>query len=93
MPGTIRLTARASGSDAPLAHLWRVVSFNEEETARIDAHCQRLNAGFRRSHFYLAASIRALHAVASARGTPATPLEVIIRVASIASWVPSDISM
>ena len=28
-----------------------------------------------------------------ARGTPATPFEVIIRVASIASWVPSGISM
>ena len=28
-----------------------------------------------------------------ARGTPATPLEVIIRVASIASCVPSDMSM
>ena len=28
-----------------------------------------------------------------ARGTPATPLEVIISVASIASWVPSDIAI
>jgi len=28
-----------------------------------------------------------------ARGTPATPLDVIIRVASMASCVPSDISM
>ena len=28
-----------------------------------------------------------------ARGTPATPLEVIIRVASMANCVPSDISM
>ena len=28
-----------------------------------------------------------------ARGTPATPFEVIIRVASMASCVPSDISM
>ena len=28
-----------------------------------------------------------------ARGTPATPFEVIINVASIASWVPSDIGI
>ena len=28
-----------------------------------------------------------------ARGTPATPFEVIIKVASIANCVPSDISM
>ena len=28
-----------------------------------------------------------------ALGTPATPFDVIINVASIASWVPSDISM
>jgi len=42
----------------PCRNHWRVVSFNEEETARIDARCQRLNAGFRRSHFYLAASLR-----------------------------------
>ena len=46
----------------------RVIAFSREESARIDARCQRLNAGFRRSHFYLAASIRALHLVASARG-------------------------
>jgi hypothetical protein len=52
----------------PCRNHWRVVSFNEEETARIDARCQRLNAGFRRSHFYLAASLRALHTVATCRG-------------------------
>jgi hypothetical protein len=46
----------------------RVVSFGREETACIEARCQRLDAGFRRSHFYLAASLRALHTVASARG-------------------------
>ena len=46
----------------------RVISFSREETIRIEERCQRLNAGFRRSHFYLAASLRGLHTVASARG-------------------------
>ena len=46
----------------------RVVCFTEEETSRIDARCQQFNCGFRRSHFYLAVSIRALHAVAVQRG-------------------------
>jgi hypothetical protein len=58
----------AATPSGPCRNHWRVVSFNEEETARIDAHCQRLNAGFRRSHFYLAASLRALHTVATGRG-------------------------
>ena len=47
---------------------YRLVSFTEPETARIDARCQQLVGGFRRSHFYLAASVRALHAVAVQRG-------------------------
>jgi hypothetical protein len=47
---------------------YRVVSFTEPETARIDARCQQLVGGFRRSHFYLAASVRALHGVAVQRG-------------------------
>ncbi|MGA2244601.1 MAG: hypothetical protein ABSH48_06370 [Verrucomicrobiota bacterium] len=47
---------------------YRVIVFGAEETARIDARCQRLNCGFRRSHFYLAASLRALHNVAVRRG-------------------------
>jgi hypothetical protein len=46
----------------------RLISFTEVETARIDARCQSLNAGFRRSQLYLASSIRALHTVAQARG-------------------------
>jgi hypothetical protein len=46
----------------------RLVPFTREETTRMEGRCERFNAGFRRSHFYLAASIRALHAVASARG-------------------------
>jgi hypothetical protein len=46
----------------------RLVSFSEAEAARIDSRCQSLNAGFRRSHFYLASSIRALHTVAQGRG-------------------------
>jgi hypothetical protein len=46
----------------------RVVGFSREETTGIEARCQQFNAGFRRSHFYLAASLRALHTVATARG-------------------------
>jgi len=48
---------------------YRVALFSEEETTRIDAQCQRLNASFRRSLFYLAASIKALHSVAMCRGS------------------------
>jgi hypothetical protein len=47
---------------------YRVLTFSEQETARIDARCQLLTAGFRRSHFFLAASLRALHAIATRRG-------------------------
>jgi hypothetical protein len=46
----------------------RVMQFTEAETARIDARSQQITAGFRRSHFYLAASIRALHTIAVQRG-------------------------
>jgi hypothetical protein len=46
----------------------RLIYFTEAETAQIDARCQQFNCAFRRSHFYLAASLRALHAVAVARG-------------------------
>ncbi len=46
----------------------RMISFSESETARIEEHCQFLNAGFRRSHFYLACSLLSLHAIATARG-------------------------
>jgi hypothetical protein len=46
----------------------RVLSFTEEETARIDTRSQQITAGFRRSHFYLAACIRALHTIAVRRG-------------------------
>ena len=47
---------------------YRLIYFTGEETARIDARCQQFNCGFRRSHFYLAASLRALHTVAVRRG-------------------------
>ena len=47
---------------------YRVVSFSREDTARIDERCQRLSAGFRRSHFYLAGTLRAVHALATRRG-------------------------
>ena len=47
---------------------YRVIYFTEEETARIDTRCQKFNCGFRRSHFYLAASLRALHTLAVQRG-------------------------
>jgi hypothetical protein len=46
----------------------RIVNFSVDETARIDAHCRRRNAEFRRSLFYLAASVKALHAIAVRRG-------------------------
>ena len=49
-------------------NLHRLLRFNESETARINTRSQQITAGFRRSHFYLAASIRALHGVATARG-------------------------
>jgi hypothetical protein len=48
----------------------RVLSFTEAETANIDSRSQQITAGFRRSHFYLAACIRALHAIAVRRGSP-----------------------
>lgn len=47
---------------------YHVVDFSKEDTARIDARCQQFNCGFRRSHFYLAASLRAIHAAAVQRG-------------------------
>jgi hypothetical protein len=47
---------------------YHVIAFTEAETARIDTRCAQFNCGFRRSHFYLAASIRATHAVAVQRG-------------------------
>jgi hypothetical protein len=47
---------------------FRVVPFSPEETSRIGQRCQLLNAGFRRSHFYLAATLRALHEIAVRRG-------------------------
>ncbi len=46
----------------------RLLSFSEAETERIGARCQSLNAAFRRSNFYLAATIRAVHTVAVGRG-------------------------
>jgi hypothetical protein len=49
-------------------HHYRVIYFSEDETASIDARCQKFNCGFRRSHFYLAASLRGLHHVAVQRG-------------------------
>ena len=60
MPGT-----RPAG---PCRGQCRLLSFSEAEAARIDARCQSLNAGLRRSNFYLASTIRALHTVALGRG-------------------------
>lgn len=53
---------------AACQHHYRIVNFSENETAQIDEHGQRLNAGFRRSLFYLAATIQAVHAIAQRRG-------------------------
>ena len=47
---------------------YRVIYFTEEETARLDALGRQFSAGFRRSHVYLASSIRALHRIAVQRG-------------------------
>jgi hypothetical protein len=47
---------------------YRLLAFTREETSRIDARCQQLNCGFRRSHFYLAASLRGVHNLAVRRG-------------------------
>lgn len=47
---------------------YRLVSFSREDTALIGERCQRLSAGFRRSHFYLAGLLRAMHALAARRG-------------------------
>jgi hypothetical protein len=58
----------ASPAAPPRRNEYRVCWLSAAATARVDAHCRLLNAGFRRSHFYLAASIRALHAVAVLRG-------------------------
>lgn len=49
-------------------YFYRVIDFSLEETARVDARCQQFNCGFRRSHFYLAASLRAVHNAAVQRG-------------------------
>ncbi|HLP77736.1 MAG TPA: hypothetical protein VK327_12560 [Candidatus Paceibacterota bacterium] len=47
---------------------FRMINFTAEETAKIDARCQKFNCAFRRSHFYLAASLRGVHTVATQRG-------------------------
>ena len=52
----------------PHRNQYHIVTFSAEETARIAARCERLNAGFRRSHFLLAGTLRALHAIATRRG-------------------------
>jgi hypothetical protein len=52
----------------PRRNRFDVIAFSEQERACIEARCEKVNAGFRRSHFYLAASVRAVHAVAQARG-------------------------
>jgi hypothetical protein len=60
--------APAKPPSGPCRNFRRLVLFTDEETARIDARGQKIAAGFRRSHFFLAASIRALHAIAVQRG-------------------------
>lgn len=47
---------------------YRLLAFTREETERIEARCQQFNCAFRRSHFFLAASLRAVHNVAVQRG-------------------------
>ena len=55
-------------SGKPCRNCWRAMSFTDDETRRIGARCEQLNASFRRSNFYLAASLRAVHTVAVSRG-------------------------
>ena len=47
---------------------YRILTLTETEGARAEAHCQRLNAGFRRSLFHLAATIQAVHGLAVSWG-------------------------
>jgi hypothetical protein len=47
---------------------YRIVTLTEAEGARSEAYCQRLNAGFRRSLFHLAATVQAVHGLAARRG-------------------------
>jgi hypothetical protein len=58
----------ASRPRAACSNHYRVVAFTSAETARVEAHCQRLNAEFRRSLFHLAATVQAVHALAARRG-------------------------
>ena len=46
----------------------RRIRFTEVETARIAERCAKIASGFRRSHFYLAACVQALHGIARQRG-------------------------
>lgn len=48
----------------------RRLHFTRDETSRIAERTANIAPGFRRSHFYLAASIQALHNVAVRRGNP-----------------------
>ncbi len=52
----------------PLRNHRRIIQFTNEDTERIDTRSQGITAGFRRGHFFLAASIRALHTIAMGRG-------------------------
>jgi hypothetical protein len=61
------LLPTAQGSAACRNH-YRVVAFNEAESERVEAYCQCLKAGFRRSLFHLAAAFQAVHFVAVCRG-------------------------
>jgi hypothetical protein len=52
----------------PSRNNYRQISFRPQEIASIAERCQLLNAGFRRSHFYMAATLRAFHNLAVRRG-------------------------
>jgi hypothetical protein len=58
----------AKAPPGPRRSFSRLLPFSEEETARIASRCEYFNVAFRRSHFYQAAALRALHTVATARG-------------------------
>jgi len=83
----------AQASRAPIASLapdgaarpgdaidYRIVAFSEEETAAIDEAGERAGAGFRKSLFSLAATIRAIDAIRVRRGAPPLPMAIPVPI-------------
>lgn len=62
------MVSLVGSTPAPGPCRYRVHWFDTEETVRIDEHCRRLEGGFRRSLFFLAAAVQAVHRTAERRG-------------------------